>query len=373
MRDYPVKANKLLYMIPILLIGPLFYLLFRLSFLWPDFTENVYSRGIFRFINQGLSWFTGLMSFSLAEMLLYAFILFVCIFLLIMLIRSVTAGRAWWFVLIKRIIILACIVSCVYTLFIGLWGFNYARDTLGENLGLDTAPSAVDELYSTCEALTEKANSLRALVPEDSAGVFSPAFTKQQIMQSTTYYYNKAAQATGYNFLGGSFGNVKPVLYSEGLSYAFITGVYFPFTGEPNVNADAPMLYFPASCLHEAAHQRGFAREDEANFLAYYTALYSGDASVEYSGTILALTEAMNRLYDQNHDLYFQLRKTYNEGIDRDYKYNSKFWQKYESPVKETSKEVNNTFLQANMQKDGVKSYGRMADLLIGLWRKGLL
>jgi hypothetical protein len=373
MQGNNISAKKLLYMIPWLLSGPLFYLLFRLSFLWPDFTENVYSRSIFRVLNQGISTVTGIFSFSLAEILLYSFILFVFIYIIIMIIRALMAKKAWWFELVKRILILLCVFSCVYALFIGLWGFNYARDTLGKTLGLNTSPATVNELYSTCEALTAKANALRVLVPENSHGVFSPDFTKQQMMQSATYYYNKAAQATGEDLLGGSYGNVKPVIYSTGLSYAFLTGVYFPFTGESNVNVDVPMLFFPSSCLHETAHQRGFAREDEANFLAYYVSSYSDNVSVEYSGTMLALTEAMNQLYDQDSDLYFQLRDTYPSGIDKDYKDNSEYWQKFESPVKETSKTVNNTFLQANMQQDGVKSYGRMVDLLIGLWRKGEL
>jgi hypothetical protein len=131
------------------------------------------------------------------------------------------------------------------------------------------------------------------------------------------------------------------------------------------------MLHFAASCNHEAAHQRGFAREDEANFLAYYVCSFSDDPSVRYSGTMLALVHAMNQLYSADSDLYFKLRRTYVSGIDRDLENNSLYWRRFESPVSETAREVNNTFLKANMQKDGVKSYGRMTDLLIGLWRAG--
>jgi hypothetical protein len=134
---------------------------------------------------------------------------------------------------------------------------------------------------------------------------------------------------------------------------------------------DVPILYFAASSLHETAHQRGFSREDEANFLAYYVASYSENVSVDYSGTMLALAESMNQLYENNHDLYFKLRENYSQGIERDLKNNYEYWQKFESPVEATSKAVNNTFLQANMQQDGVKSYGRMVDLLIALWRSG--
>lgn len=358
-------------MIPWLLFGPILYLLFRLSSQWPSFTENVYSRSIYSVLSQGISTLTGLLPFSLGELLLYGFILFLIVYVILMLVKAILAKASWWVILVNRIMFLLCVISCVYALFAGLWAYNYSRNTLGYTLKLDTSPAKVTELYSTCEALINRANKLRSQVPEDLSGVFSPDFTRQDMMKSVTAYYSKAALETSNDFLGGSYGNVKPVIYSTGLSYAHISGIYFPFTGEANINMDQPMLYFPASCLHEAAHQRGFAREDEANFLAFYVSDYSDNISVEYSGTMLALVESMNKLYDENHDLYFDLRKTYFEGIDRDLQDNYLYWQNFESPIEETSRAVNNTFLQANMQQDGVKSYGRMVDLLIALWREG--
>ncbi len=356
---------RLLWLLP----GPIFYALFRLSFLWPQFTETVYSRGIFRITNQALSTVTGALPFSLAELLLYASIVGVAVFLAMMIVHSILARKDWWRVLLRRVIALGCAASMVYALFIGLWGFNYARQPLGETLSLDTSPATVQELYSTCEALIEKANTLRAEVPENSDGVFSPAETRADIMRSTEPLYNNAAQASGFSFLGGSFGRAKPVLYSVGMSWAHITGVYFPFTGEANVDNDVPDLLFASTCLHETAHQRGFSREDEANFLAYYVASFSDDAETAYSGTVLALIHAMNQLYSADSDLYFELRDTYAEGLNRDLANYSDYWQHFESPVSEKAEAVNNTFLKANQQQDGVKSYGRMVDLLIGLWR----
>lgn len=365
------RLKKILLELIWLLPGLVFYGLFRLAFLWPEFTETRYSRGIFRAIGQTLSALFGWVPFSLGEFLLYAFVLFVVIHVLLMLVRAILAGKLWWYVLLRRVIALLGAASCVYALFIGLWGFNYARQPLSSSLGLDASPATVQELYSTCEALIAQANALRVQVPEDENGVFSPDRTKEQFMRSVPSYYDRAAQLTGYDWLAGNFGPAKPVIYSIGLSYSHITGVYFPFTGEANVNVDVPMLYFAASCNHEAAHQRGFAREDEANFLAYYVCSFSDDPSVRYSGTMLALVHAMNQLYSADSDLYFELRNTYASGIDRDLENNSLYWLRFESPVSETAQEVNNTFLKANMQQDGVKSYGRMTDLLIGLWRAG--
>lgn len=365
------RLKKILFEMLWLLPGLVFYGLFRLAFLWPGFTETRYSRGVFRAIGQTLSALFGWLPFSLGEMVLYAFALFVVIHVLVMLVRAILARKLWWYVLLRRVIALLGVASCIYALFIGLWGFNYARQPLGDSLGLDASPATVQELYATCEALIGQANALRAQVPENSDGVFAPNKTREQFMRSVPLYYDRAAQLTGYDWLAGNFGPAKPVLYSIGLSYSHITGVYFPFTGEANVNVDVPMLFFAASCNHEAAHQRGFAREDEANFLAYYVCTFSDDPSVRYSGTMLALVNAMNQLYSANSDLYFDLRNTYISGISRDLEDNSLYWRQFESPVSETAREVNNTFLKANMQQDGVKSYGRMTDLLIGLWRAG--
>ncbi len=358
---------KLLWLLP----GPVFYGLFRLAFLWPEFTETVFSRAIFRFINQGLSTATGILPFSLGELLLYAAILGAVVFAVLMIVRAALSKKDWWRVLLRRVIVLASAASVLYALFIGLWGFNYARQPLGDTLGLDTSPATVQELYSTAEALIAKANALREQVPEDAEGVFCPAENRDGIMRSTETLYNNAAQASGFDFLGGSFGRAKPVLYSEGLSWAHITGVYFPYTGEANVNNGSPLLLFSATCLHETAHQRGFSREDEANFLAYYVSSYSDNADVVYSGTMLALIHTMNSLYGADSDKYYELRRTYSEGIERDLTAYSEYWQQYESPVSEAAETVNNNFLKANMQEDGVKSYGRMVDLLIGLWRSG--
>lgn len=359
--------KKLLWLLP----GPMFYALFRLSFLWPSFTEAVYSRTIFPVIAQGLSTATGLLPISLAELLVYAFILFIAVYLVLMIVRSICAKRKWWQELLNRFIVLLSVASMIYALFVGLWGFNYARQPLSGTLELNASPATINELYSTCAALVGQANSLRTLVPEDENGVFSPTLNRTDIMKRIPAEYNNAAALTSQNFLGGSYGRVKPVLYSEGMSWSYLCGIYFPFTAEANVNVNAPILLFASSAAHEAAHQRGFAREDEANFLAYYVLSYSDEYSMRYSGAMLALIHAMNALHGADSDKYFELRKEYAGGLSRDLSANSSFWQQYESEVSETVQEVNNTYLMANMQQDGVKSYGRMTDLLIALWRSG--
>ena len=130
-----------------------------------------------------------------------------------------------------------------------------------------------------------------------------------------------------------------------------------PFTMEANVNVDIADYSIPVTMLHELAHQRGFMREDEANFIAYLAGMNSDNLEIMYSSTMLALIISGNVLYGQ-------------DGIKKDIRANTEYWSKYEDTVISTvSTKINDTYLKANAQADGVKSYGRMVDLLLAKYR----
>ena len=149
------------------------------------------------------------------------------------------------------------------------------------------------------------------------------------------------------------------------MSYEGISGFYFPFTGEPNVNIDIPASIIPCTVCHEMAHQRGFAREDEANFISYLVCSINPDVTFQYSGTLLALINSMNSLYKYAPQKYKTLIATYSKGLNRDLLELDQYWNYYEGPLEKLSTKINNTYLKANLQKNGVFSYGRMVDLLL--------
>jgi hypothetical protein len=61
----------------------------------------------------------------------------------------------------------------------------------------------------------------------------------------------------------------------------------------------------------------------------------------------------------------------YSQGVLNDISMNSSYWRKYKNTVvSRASNHVNNMYLKANDQSDGVKSYGRMLDLLLAKYRK---
>ena len=154
------------------------------------------------------------------------------------------------------------------------------------------------------------------------------------------------------------------------MSMAQITGEFTLLTFEANINTLAPDYSVPATMCHELAHTRGFMREDEANFIGYLACRKSDSSEFRYSGVMLALVHAENRLYAADRELFFQVDALLSDGVRRDFAANNAYWARFEGPVAEVSTAVNNTYLRANNQSDGVKSYGRMVDLLLADYRQ---
>ena len=120
------------------------------------------------------------------------------------------------------------------------------------------------------------------------------------------------------------------------MSHTEITGIFIPFTMEANVNVHISDYSIPYTMFHEMAHQRGFMREDEANYIAYITGMSSDNDDLMYSSTMLALITSGNTLYRQDADLYFDIRSTYSDGVVRDIRANSDYWARYEDTVVST-------------------------------------
>lgn len=359
------KMNKKLIFF---LLLPLGYLMLFFSSSAPNLVENVYSRGIFKVIAKLLNFFSGYIPVSLGEILVVSAILF-ALFYIVRTIQKIVKSPSKILKIGAGALVSALVaVSILYFSFVMLWGLNYQRLSFSEIVDYDTRPAPVDELVLVCEALIERTNELRKSVNEDDKGVMALSTNINDTLKRAYKGYESASSL--YPELSGNYGRPKGVMLSEVMSYLGIGGVYFPFTGEANVNISLPPTSLPFTTCHEMAHQKGFSREDEANYIAYLACRLHPDADFQYSGSLSAVIYATNALYRYDRNKYFELRKSFSEGVIRDLKASNSYWEKYETPVQDFSTSVNNTYLKANMQEDGVRSYGRMVDLLIAEYRK---
>lgn len=354
-----MRNRKILKRLKLTLLIPIGIILVYFSSGNPAFVERVYSNGIYPPLGSMLSKAFGILPFSVAEFI----VILVPAALIVNTVRSLISMR-----LIEYLINILTIISIVFFTFIGTWGLNYYRMPFADIAGLEVHPASVYELEDLCRDLIERANILRSSVSVDRSGNVDIPGSSRDILNNC--YKGYEAISGIYPELGGSYGQPKPVLLSELMNYTGICGVYFPFTGEANVNIAIPESTLPSTASHEMAHQRGFSREDEANYISYLACSAHPDANYKYSGILLALAHSMNALRNADKDSFIKLAESYSEGVRHDLKSIKEFWARYEGPVERTTDRINDTYLKANNQKDGVRSYGRMVDLLIAEGKK---
>lgn len=334
---------------------------------YPGLVEKLYSTGTYRFIGRPLSQITGIFPFSLAEVIIILLTIYILYRIFYLIYRLIKVPHGKGKILKTFIINTSASISITYFSFIVLWGLNYHRKPFSQIINMPVSPPNVNELEGLCLDLIERANKLRSLVNENTEGVMKLSYNSVQAFNEAYKGYDEASII--YPVIGGKYGRPKGVFLSRLMSYAGISGVYFPFTGEANVNTNIPNSILPAAICHEMAHQRGFAREDEANYIAYLTSTMNPDVQFQYSGTLFALVYSMNALAQQDLKAFSRLKSMYSDGVRRDLLYINKFWGRYEGPIDRVTSKINNTYLKSNLQGEGIYSYNRMVNLLVAEYR----
>ena len=55
--------------------------------------------------------------------------------------------------------------------------------------------------------------------------------------------------------------------------------------------------------------------------------------------------------------------------VQEDLRENTAFWDRFDTKVSKAAETLNNTYLKANSQSDGVRSYGRAVDLMLAWYQ----
>jgi hypothetical protein len=231
--------------------------------------------------------------------------------------------------------------------------------------GCSKAASAAELAALTAE-LGEAANDARSRVGEVD-GVATVHGGIPSIVARAGWAWREAARDEP--LFAGTYARPKPVLLSKLMSRIGPLGIYSPFTGEANFNADAPLFSLPYTLCHEMAHQRGFAREDEANYLAFRVAVHTGDPEFAYPALRIAALYALEALAEVDEASAIQIYQRRSRGLRRD----DRAWRDWSeqresgvaSAMNEAASAVHDTYLGSQGAADGARSYGRMLDLLL--------
>ena len=352
----------------LILLLPLGILLTQLSRLFPNFIEKFYSSCFYKIIAHVLSAITGFLPFSLAELIVVSFTVFVFLYILKTILNLYKSKNKRLKVLKNFVLNILAACGLIYFSFQFLWGFNYQRLTLNKIFQLNVRNSSSYELVNLCSHLVNSSNTLRENVGQNEYGVMKLPYNKKYVLKTAQLGYDKASLQ--YTKLKGSYGRPKGILLSTPMCYTGIGGFYFPYTNEANVNMAEPAYFLPFTTVHEMAHQRGFAKEDEANFIAYIACINHPDITFRYSGTLAALSYSLNALQKSDTEKYKKLVSTCSKGVLNDLRYNQEFWKRYSGPIEKMEDKINDTYLKSQNQQSGTKSYGEMVDLLLAEYRE---
>lgn len=326
----------------------------------PSFVEAYYSTGIYPYISSLFRILLGWIPFSIGDLLIFFFI-FYCLRFIYRLFKTRFKG------FLNKVFGITAFASVIYFCFYLLWGLNYYRKPLSKNLGYETTKYSNEQLIDLSNHLISKLNETQILITQsDTLKVENPYSQKEMYALARNGYDELAKDLPQFTY---KYGTAKSSLMSLFQSYNGTSGYLNPLTGEAQVNNRVPKTSYPTTTCHEMAHQIGFAAENEANFVGFLAALSNEDIYFKYAAYRMATRYVIFELYKRDSEKYWEVYKTINKGIIKDFRASSAFWKTYENPFEPLMKKGYNVYLKSNKQQNGVNSYNYVVDLLINYYK----
>lgn len=350
--------NKLKNGIALSLVPQIFLVKWLSSY--PDLIEKYYSNGLYSYLSKCYRFLLGWIPFSVGD-ILYAI-------LTLLVLRYGIQKRSYiWNNKLLFLRNCGVVLAVAYFTFNLSWGLNYYRLPIAKKLEIEEAKSK-KELLSFIDALIKKTNETQMSITADSTKMVVVPYSKKQIFSKTIAGYQQLEKL--HPFLNYEQPSLKESIFSTPLSYMGYGGYLNPFTNEAQVNALIPAFRYPVICAHEIGHQIGYSAENETNLIGYLATLNNEDIYFKYSAYAYALSYCLSNLRENDEQTFNLLIPQVNPGVRKNYQELNDFWLRYENVTEPIFKAVFNTFLKANNQEDGIKSYSKVVRLMVSYHKK---
>lgn len=331
---------------------------------YPGWVERNYSLGIYPWISRVQRILFGWIPFSIGD-LFYGFLILVILFRTFKFFRLLfrkKLNRGYFIAAMQQGIFL---LLFVYVFFNLLWGLNYNRRGIAYQLNLDVKRYTLAELDTLTTMIQKRVNEYAPMV----TGAQRDSFDKKRLLFREASDAFKEVSLV-YPFLEYNSKSLKPSLYSYLGNYLGFQGYYNPFSGEGQVNTTVPRFLEPFVTTHEVAHQLGYAKENEANFVGFLSCRYAQSPVLKYSMYFDMYRYSVGEVYLRDTVLARAFNEKLHPQVRKDIAELREFFRKYKNPVEPVIMWGYGHFLKANNQPAGKRSYNEVVAWLIAYYKK---
>ena len=267
---------------------------------------------------------------------------------------------------VRYVFTLFGVVLLMFSAYVLALGIPYNVTPLARRLDLVSVEITEDSLYDTARILLDESNALAERLEFDESGSAIMPYSLDELSEKISDAY--ASLSEKYEFIHGFSSRIKPIATKDAMSQLHLLGIYSYFTGETNINVHYPDFNIPYTTAHEFAHQRGIARENEANFIAFLVCLESDDDFIRYSAYVRLYDYVASSLYKTNKDRYYDLLDEMSDAVRGELIADSEVYQRFAGNwLGELSNKMNDLYLKAN-GTEGEISYGLVTRLAVAYY-----
>lgn len=330
---------------PTLIYIGLAVLIFAFGF-FPEAVETYYSKLLYPVISTVQRSISSQLPFAIGDLLYALLILYAVKRTVIFLSKDGKTKQDYGAFALK------CFHFCliIYISFKLLWGLNYARPRINEQLQISDNAYQKEQLLKLSNFLLKK---LEVLNKEIDTLQFN--YSTEELSDFAATAYNQLAEKQA--FFSYDYTAAKPVISPWLVSKMGIEGYYNPLSGEANINQQLPKFILPFVTCHEIAHQLGVAKEDEANLVGYLASIHSKEVNFQYSGYYNMLRYVLFEIRLKYPENYNEIIEKIPQSVLDNFKTEREFWAKYNGAMSNYMGKTFDKILKLNNQRKGIKSY----------------
>ncbi len=343
-------------------IGILSLLLRWIGSLEPQWIEQIYSRFIFIPIRFLYDILLGWLPFPS----IYLFFLLIGFWL----VKTVGKIRKYSPNWIPRLgyaaVSFVAFLSLLIFAFLFLWGYNYGRVSLEEQIGINPKPLDKEQIWLALQAETEELVALRSQIPGAGEEALDRSHHPQQLERRLRTLLKTWLKENDYP----AYSNARAYkIYPKGIFMRFSSsGLYFPFTGQGQVDAGLHPLQWPYVMTHEMGHAYGFGDEGTCNFLAYVACAASDDPAIAYMGRLAYWRTLATSYLRYEREAYQSFRAALPIGMQADLNAINENLRAYPDIMPKARYAAYDAYLKAQGIKEGMLNYSRVM-MLVQAWK----